>query len=42
VRAADFVEVDPSADPGGVTVLNMANAFLAFAAGLASRRERDG
>jgi len=41
VRAADFVEVDPSRDPGGITVMNMANAFLAFASGLASRRERD-
>jgi formimidoylglutamase len=41
VRAADFVEADPSRDPGGVTVLNMANAFLVFASGLASRRERD-
>lgn len=42
VRAADFVEVDPSRDPGGITVLNMANAVLAFASGLASRRERNG
>jgi len=38
VRSADFVEVDPERDHGGVTVLNMANAFLAFASGLAGRR----
>lgn len=38
VRAADFVEVDPSRDKGGVTVMNMAAAFLSFAAGVAARQ----
>jgi formiminoglutamase len=37
VRAADFVEVDPTRDPSGVTVLNLATAFLAFASGVATR-----
>jgi formimidoylglutamase len=37
VRAADFVEVDPMRDPSGMTVLNMAQALLAFASGLAGR-----
>ena len=37
VRAADFVEVDPVRDPSGMTVLNMAQALLAFASGLAGR-----
>ena len=35
--AGDFVEVDPSQDPTGLTIMNMANAFLAFASGLAGR-----
>lgn len=37
VQAADFVEVDPARDPGGLTVMNTASAFLAFATGVASR-----
>jgi arginase family enzyme len=37
VGAADFVEVDPSQDPTGITVMNMANVFLAFASGVAGR-----
>jgi arginase family enzyme len=37
VRSADFVEVDPSQDPTGITVMNMANVFLAFASGVAAR-----
>lgn len=37
VRSADFVEVDPSQDPTGLTVMNMANTFLAFASGVAGR-----
>lgn len=37
VVAADFVEVDPAQDVGQSTVLNLANAFLAFAAGVHSR-----
>ena len=40
VRAADFVEVDPSIDIGGVTVDAMTRAFLGFAAGLARRLGR--
>ncbi len=39
VRAIDFVEVDPARDPGGLTVMNAASAFLAFASGLATRKE---
>lgn len=38
VRAVDFVEVDPARDRDGLTVMNLANAFLAFASGLAERR----
>jgi formimidoylglutamase len=34
---ADFVEVDPTRDPSGVTVMNMAAALLSFCAGVASR-----
>lgn len=37
VLGADLVEVDPTRDPTGVTVLNLANAFLSFAGGLAMR-----
>lgn len=37
VRSVDFVEVDPERDHGGVTVMNMANAFLAFVSGMAGR-----
>lgn len=37
VGAADFVEVDPARDPAGITVLNLATAFLAFASGVAAR-----
>jgi formimidoylglutamase len=37
VFAADFVEVDPSRDPAGVTVMNLANAFLSFCAGITQR-----
>lgn len=40
VGAADFVEVDPARDPMGTTVLNMAQALLGFAAGVATRKER--
>ena len=40
VRAVDFVEVDPTRDPGGITVLNAANALLAFVSGLARRKPR--
>ncbi|MEX1207689.1 MAG: agmatinase family protein [Acidimicrobiia bacterium] len=40
VRAVDFVEVDPARDRDGMTVMNMANAFLAFVSGLAGRKER--
>jgi formiminoglutamase len=39
VRAADFVEVDPSRDPSGLTVMNLVTAFLAFASGLAKRKK---
>lgn len=39
VRAADFVEVDPAADRDDLTVMNLANTFLAFAAGVAQRPE---
>lgn len=38
VRAADFVEVDATADVREVTLMNLAAAFLSFAAGLAGRR----
>lgn len=38
VRAADFVEVDPMRDRDGVTVMNMAHAFLAFSSGIARRQ----
>lgn len=37
VFAVDFVEVDVSRDPEGITVMNMANAFLAFCSGLTRR-----
>ncbi len=37
VIVADFVEVDPTRDPTGSTVLNMAATFLAFCAGVAAR-----
>lgn len=37
VAAIDFVEVDPTRDPMGVTVMNLANAFLSFSGGLAMR-----
>jgi arginase family enzyme len=40
VRAADFVEVDPSIDVGGVTVDALTRAFLGFAAGLTRRLGR--
>jgi formimidoylglutamase len=40
VRAVDFVEVDPARDRDGMTVMNMANAFLAFVSGLAGRKAR--
>ena len=38
VRAVDFVEVDAGADVKGMTVRLMASVFLAFCAGLATRR----
>lgn len=37
VRAADFVEVDPATDQGDLTLMNLANTFLAFAAGIEQR-----
>ena len=37
VRAADFVEVDASADVNDLTLMNMANVFLNFASGVAAR-----
>ncbi|HSM02132.1 MAG TPA: arginase family protein [Acidimicrobiia bacterium] len=40
VRSVDFVEVDPERDRDGVTVMNMANAFLAFVSGLSGRNSR--
>lgn len=41
VRAADFVGVDPQRDRDDLTMLNLANVFLAFAAGVAGRPEPD-
>jgi formimidoylglutamase len=38
VMAADFVEVDAAADRDDVTLLNLVQAFLAFASGVAARR----
>jgi formiminoglutamase len=37
VTAADFVEVDVARDQTGMTVMNMAHAFLSFCSGLAQR-----
>jgi formiminoglutamase len=37
VMAVDFVEVDVTRDPTGITVMNMAHAFLSFCSGLAQR-----
>jgi formiminoglutamase len=37
VAAVDLVEVDPTRDAGGTTLLNMASAFLSFCSGLAER-----
>jgi formimidoylglutamase len=37
VRAADFVEVDPTRDRDDLTLMNLATAFLSFAAGVAAR-----
>ena len=37
VRAVDFVEVDASADVHDLTLMNMANVFLSFAAGVVAR-----
>lgn len=37
VRAVDIVEVDPSRDPTGVTVLNAATVLLAFVSGVVTR-----
>jgi formiminoglutamase len=37
VMAADFVEVDPERDVNDTTLLNVATAFLSFAAGVAAR-----
>ena len=39
VASVDFVEVDPERDRDGVTVMNMANAFLAFVSGVAGRKQ---
>ena len=38
VMSVDFVEVDPSRDRDGMTIMNTASAFLAFASGLATRK----
>jgi formiminoglutamase len=38
VGAVDFVEVDAARDVTGITVLNLAHAFLSFCSGLAQRR----
>ena len=38
VSAVDFVEVDPERDRDGVTIMNMAAAFLAFVSGMAGRK----
>lgn len=40
VRAVDFVEVDPDRDRDGITLMNMATAFLAFVSGMAERKAR--
>lgn len=40
VQAVDLVEVDPTRDPGGATIMQMVNAFLSFASGLAERVRR--
>jgi len=37
VQAVDFVEVDPTRDSAGLTLMNLATAFLAFVSGLAKR-----
>ena len=37
VRAADFVEVDASADVNDLTLMNMAYVFMSFATGVAAR-----
>ena len=37
VLAADFVEVDPARDRADITMMNLANTFLSFAAGLTMR-----
>ena len=37
VVAADFVEVDATADVAEITLQSLATVFLAFAAGVASR-----
>lgn len=39
VSSVDFVEVDPSRDPQGVTIMQTASALLSFAAGFASRKD---
>ena len=38
VRAADFVGLDVGSDHHALTVMNLANAFISFAGGLAGRR----
>jgi arginase family enzyme len=38
VTSVDFVEVDPSRDRDGMTIMNTASAFLAFASGLVQRK----
>ncbi|HLA66395.1 MAG TPA: arginase family protein [Acidimicrobiia bacterium] len=37
VGAVDFVEVDPTRDHGGTTVMNTAHAFLSFVSGMTER-----
>lgn len=39
VRSVDFVEVDPTRDRDGITIMNTASALLSFAAGLATRED---
>lgn len=38
VRSVDFVEVDPSRDRDGITIMNTASALLSFGSGLAARK----
>lgn len=40
VASVDFVEVDPTRDRDGITIMSTASVLLSFAAGLATRKER--